>query len=215
MRAPVRRPCPLLRRRHRSPSSRRPVADMRLRARPLQAPPPRARGPYSTSRPPFPGGAGGELQETQLVLRELRAPEGVVLALGEQLPVEAGEFSRHGHRRDAEAGRQAPPLRGRIHRHHHVTPELGRLCRRPRPPPERRHANVAPSSRGFPERYLPRPRSCVACALPAGRPARSSSQACRMAGGLAAPPPTDPGVTVSRHRALRISRGTCGPRASG
>jgi hypothetical protein len=54
----------------------------------------------------------------------------------------------------------------------------------------------------------------------AGSPAIRSCAAPAIVGvgwpGASQPPaPSDPGVTVSRHRALLISRSTCGPRASG
>ena len=57
---------------------------------------------------PAAGGiAGGELEAAQLALGELRTLEGVVLALGEQLPGKAGELAGDRHRRYLVAATRA------------------------------------------------------------------------------------------------------------
>src|SRR3989442_14830337 len=51
-----------------------------------------------------------QLELTELLARERRAPEGVVLVLGEQVPEQDHELARDGDRRPARAARGRRPL---------------------------------------------------------------------------------------------------------
>jgi hypothetical protein len=65
----------------------------------------RARAPVTAC-----GVTGDQLQPPQLVAGERRAPEGVVLFVGEQVPKQHAELARRGDERDLRAAPGAQPL---------------------------------------------------------------------------------------------------------